>query len=139
VWTDRHPLALKFAASVSLASGHYGPALDLAEEAFERVRLGDTGLESAKAQELAMGAAIVGALACAGLRNRTADDTQRMLLADDALYWGGQLAKMSVAVFREEVLPSASLRDLRPGMKEIADAAEAEQPQPEEPCGSAHP
>jgi hypothetical protein len=140
LWTDRHPRALKFAASVYLASGRYGPALDFAEKAFERVRLGETGLESARAQELAMGAAIVATLACAGLRNQTADETQRFQLADDALHWGGQLAKMNLAVFREEVLPSASLRDLRPCMKEIADATEAvTPPQPENPCWSAYP
>lgn len=126
LWTDRHPRALKVAAQVFLASRRYQQALDFAEEAFERVRLGETGLESARAQELAMGAAIVATLACAGLRNQTADETQRILLADNALHWGSQLAKMSLVVFREEVLPSAMLRDLRSHMQEIADAAEAE-------------
>ncbi|MEA3143759.1 MAG: hypothetical protein QOG31_1083 [Thermoplasmata archaeon] len=142
---NRHPSALRFAAYVFLASGRYGAALDFAEEAFERVRLG--GLESPQAQELAMGVSIVATLACAGLRNRTADEAQRILLADNALQWGGQLAKMNLAVFREEVLPSAMLRDLRPFLEAIA--AEAENP-PQVRCttdcaraartqGSAHP
>ncbi|HUR63888.1 MAG TPA: hypothetical protein VM241_05355 [Candidatus Thermoplasmatota archaeon] len=122
-WTDRHPEALTAAATLWRASGRYERAALYAEQAFERLRLGHTELDSEAEKVLMIEAATTGALACAGLRNQAKDETGKALLAAAVVHWAEKLGELSLAALLGDVLDSPTLRDLRPALQVVADRA----------------